>query len=624
MDPRLLDYYNRELQFIREMGAEFAIEYPRIAARLGMDGLECADPYVERLIESVAFLAARVQLKIDSRHPDFTQHLLEMVYPHVLAPVPSCGVVQLSPSLTEGSLKGGYCVARGSALRTVPAKGERRGCEYRTAHDVTLWPLAITEARYLVGTTAIASPGLRLDSRVRGAIRLRLQAGIDIPLQSLPLDSLVFYISATADVASKIHEQVHANCVGVLVRPVDAASPGVVLPPGAVRPMGYEDHESLLPPTDRSFQGYRLLQEYFAFPDRFLFFAIDGLRAALASMPGREFEIALLLDRTQSNLENALDAQQFRLNCTPIVNLFPRSLDRIHLSPTVTEQHVVPDRNRPMDFEVHSIQRVTGIGVSGESVVAVLPFYSTEHRTVRDDTRAYYTVQRRPRLPSLKQLGVASRSGYLGTELFLSLSDSEQRHLAGELKQLDITALCTNRDLPVGLSFGKSRMDFVLEGGAPVESIQCLAGPTLPRESPAFGDTAWRLIGQLSLNYLSLMDTNAQQGAEMLRQLLGLYAAPNDTMGHRQIDGVRHVRHKPVVRRVPGAGPIAYGRGLSIDVTVDDSAYEGSGSLRLGFVLERFFSRYVSLNSFVEVALQSSTRGEVKRWPVRIGTRQAL
>jgi type VI secretion system protein ImpG len=624
MDPRLLDYYNRELQFVREMGTEFAAEYPRVAARLGMDGLECADPYVERIIESVAFLAARVQLKIDARHPEFTQHLLQMVYPHVLAPVPSCGIVELSPSLTEGSLKEGFPVARGSALRTVPAKGERTSCEFRTTQDVTLWPLSVTEARYLVGTTAIASPGLQLDARVRGAVRLRLRTSGDAMLRGLPLDSLTFFISATADLASKLYEQVLANCLGVLVRPVDGSAPGTLLPPGVLRAVGYEDSESLLPVTTRGFQGYRLLQEYFAFPDRFLFFAIDGLREAVARLPGQELELALLLDRTQPNLENALDASQFRLHCAPIVNLFPRALDRVHLTPTVTEQHVVPDRNRPMDFEVHSIERITGIGESGESVVPVLPFYSSSHRTVRDDSRAYYTLQRRPRLPSLKQQQSGARTGYLGTELFLSLHDSEQRHLAGELKQLDIVALCTNRDLPLGLNFGKSRMDLVLEGGAPVESIRCLAGPTLPRESPAFGDTAWKLIGQLSLNYLSLVDTDEQGGAEMLRQLLGLYASPNDTMAHRQIDGVRHVQQRPTVRRVPGGGPITFGRGLAIEVTVEDAAFEGVGSLRLGTVLERFFSRYVSLNSFVEASLRSTTRGEVKRWPVRIGTRQLI
>ena len=332
MDTRLLQYYNRELQYIREMGAEFAEAYPRIAARLGMDGIDCADPYVERLIEAFAFLAARVQLKLDARHPDFTQHLLEMVYPTFLAPVPSCAVAELVPALTESSLKGGFKVARGSALRAQVEAGQGTACEYRSAHDVTLWPLAVKEASYVVGTNSFASPGVRLDPRCRGAIRLDLRTESGIPLRELPVDSLSFFVYATADLAGKIYEQVLANGVGVLVRPQGA--PPVLLPGGSVREAGFGDDEAMLPLSPRGFEGYRLLQEYFAFPERLLFFSVNGLRAALANAGSDEFELFLLVDRSAPDLENALNAAHFRLNCTPIVNLFPRSLDRIHLNST--------------------------------------------------------------------------------------------------------------------------------------------------------------------------------------------------------------------------------------------------------------------------------------------------
>src|SRR5882757_8370433 len=175
MDPRMLEYYNRELQFMREMGAEFAQNYPRIAARLGVDGIDCEDPYIERLLEGFAFLAARVQLKIDARHPEFTQHLLEMVYPHFLCPVPSCAIAELQPDFREDSLQTGAVVARGAALRTSLAKGERTACEFRTAHEVTLWPLVVSEASYFSGSGALSN--LRIDSpaTAKAALRLRLQ-----------------------------------------------------------------------------------------------------------------------------------------------------------------------------------------------------------------------------------------------------------------------------------------------------------------------------------------------------------------------------------------------------------------------------------------------------------------
>ena len=204
------------------------------------------------------------------------------------------------------------------------------------------------------------------------------------------------------------------------------------------------------------------------------------------------------------------------------------------------------------------------------------------------------------------------------------MSDARQRQHTGTLRQLDVRALCTNRDLALQLQFGRGKTDFVLDGGAPVEAIRCITGPTRPRPSPAFGDTSWRLVSHLTLNHLSLEQRDADAGAEMLRELLALYVPPNDSAGLRQIEGIRAVQHRSVVRRVPARGPIAYGRGLGIELEVDEPAFEGSGAVSLGAVLDRFFARYASINSFTELTLKSSSRGEVKRWPARIGTRQVL
>jgi len=622
MDPRLLDYYNRELQFVREMGAEFAESYPRIAARLGMDGLECADPYVERLLEGFAFLTARVQLKLDARHPDFTQHLMEMVYPHFLCPTPACAIVELSPDMKEGGVLGGHLVKRDTSLRAPLVKGERTSCEFRTAHDVTLWPLTVTEAKYLSGSGQLATQGIQTEGRVRTAIRLRLKAAPGVNIKTLPLDSLSFFVKATADIAHRIIEQVTADCVGVYIRGTKPGSPVHFNTAKSVRQPGLEDSEALLPVTRRSYQGYRLLQEYFSFPERFLFFSLHDLRQAIRSCDGDEVEIYLAMERAQVGLENALDATHFRLFCTPAINLFPRSVDRVHVSAAETEYHLVPDRNRPMDFEIHSLKSVEGIGAGGESITRILPFYSVNHGATSQG--AYYTLQRRPRMLSARQQQTGARSGYVGSECFMSIVDSRERAMAGEIRQIDAQALCTNRDLPVHMATGQGRTDFTVEGGAPVESVRCISGPSYPRQSNGFGATAWKLISHLSLNYLSLVERAPESGAEVLRDLLSLYADPNDAAAMRQVEGVRNVSYQPVVRRMPMIGPISYGRGLEITLTVDDVSFEGAGVISLGAVLERFFSRYVSLNSFTQLRLQSSARGAVKTWPVRVGGRQLL
>ncbi len=623
MDPRLLEYYNTELRFLRESGAEFANAYPRIAARLGMDSLEVADPYVERLIESFAFLAARTQLKLDARHPQFTQHLLEMVHPGFLNPVPASAIAEFLPDLKDGALKSGLTIPRGSLLRTPLGKGEQTACEFTTAQAVTLWPLTVAEAKYLSGSGSMSGLGIPLGSQVRAAIRLRLQVAPGARLAELPVETLRVYLQATPDLAARLYEQLAANALGYYVRPVGGGTVSY-RPAAAVRAAGFEDEEALLPTPRRGFAGYRLLQEYFAFPQRLLFFDVAELRGAFAACPGAECELYLVLDRIQPSLENALDPTQFRLHCTPVVNLFRRELDRLHTQAAATEQHIIPDRNRPMDLEVYQIERLTGVDAAGQRLEEILPLYLTTHETGAEGSRPHYSLQRYPRLLSSRQTQSGTRTNYVGTEVFVSIVDARGRPVDTEIAHLDVQALCTNRDLPIRLTFGRGSTDFLLDGSAPLEGIRCIAGPSTPRKAPAFGDTAWSLVSHLSLNYLSLVESDPAQGARLLRELLALYADADDPAAARQIEGVVQVAYQPCVRRIPLPGPITFGRGLEITLTLDDAAFEGAGILPLAAVLERFFARYVSLNSFAQTRAQSAARGELKRWPVRTGARQLL
>jgi type VI secretion system protein ImpG len=622
MDPRLLEYYNAELRFLREAGAEFARAYPRIAARLGMDALEVADPYVERLIESFAFLAARTQLKLDARHPQFTAHLLEVVHPGFLNPVPSCAIAEFVPDLRDGALQAGVSIPRGSLLRALPGKTERTACEFTTAHALTLWPLEVAEAKYLSGSGSLTGSGITVSPQVRAAIRLRLRAPQGVELSVLPIERLCVHLHATADVAARLYEQVTANTVGYYLRSPRAGR-AQFHSADYVRALGFEDNEALLRTPRRGFEGYRLLQEYFAFPQRFLFFEIGAPGPLFAGSNGEEAELYLALDRIQPSLENALDHTQFRLHCTPIVNLFHRELDRLYTDAGATEQHILADRSRPMDFEVYQIERITGVSAGGQQLEEILPLYLSSHRSA-ERARPYYSQQRRARLLSSREAESGTRTNYVGTELFVSIVDARGRPVDSEITQLDVQALCTNRDLPIRLAFGKGQTDFQLEAAAPLQLIRCLAGPSTPRRAAAFGDTAWALVSHLSLNYLSLTESDPGEGARLLRELLALYADPDDAASRRQIEGVQQVRYAPVVRRIPSPGPITFGRGIEITLTLDDAAFEGTGVLPLAAVLERFFARYVSLNSFTQTRVLSAARGELKRWPARTGVRQLL
>lgn len=624
MNPQLLEYYNRELQYIREMGGEFAKEYPKIASRLALDGFECSDPYVERLLEGFAFLAARVQLKLDAGFPRFTQHLLEMVYPHYLAPLPSMAVVQMQPDLNDAGLKDGVHIPRDTQLRSQISKGEQTACEYRTAHEVTLWPLELVEASYLVNASAVANLGIPSRPGLKAGIRLRLRTTAGLQCHHLALDQLSLFLRG-GEVSAQVYEQLMANVIDVVVQAGQATRPlPISIGAQAVKSSGFSEDQALLPYSPRSFQGYRLLQEYFAFPERYMFVELDGLKPALQRCEQTETEIVFLFNRSIPQLYDALDAAQFNLFCTPAINLFPKRADRVHVRHGASDFHIVPDRTRALDYEVHTVTEIQGYGSRAEPEVEFLPFYELRDRHRFDTHKAYYTIRREPRRLSTKQSRSGARSSYIGSEVNVSLVDASAAPFDKSLKQLGLQLMCTNRDLPLQMPVGVGSTDFTLQTGAPVEAVRCLAGPTRPRSSPVRRDSAWQLVSHLSLNYLSLIENSESEGPAALRQLLSLYADTSDSSVQRQVEGLVRITSRPVARRVPLPGPIHFGRGLQLTVDFDESAFEGGSVMLLGTVLEHFFTRYVSINAFTETVIRTTDRGEIKQWPARMGQRHTL
>ncbi|MEN0108316.1 MAG: type VI secretion system baseplate subunit TssF [Pseudomonas sp.] len=619
MNPRLLDYYNRELAHVRESAAEFAAEFPKIASRLTLSGVECADPYVERLLEGFAYLTARVHLKLDAQYPTFTHNLLEVAYPHYLAPTPSMTVVQLRADPNEGSLSNGFTIARNAPLRGALGADQQTACEYRTAHAVTLWPLEVASAVYFGNPAAVLGRLAASEPKAKAGLRIRLRSGAGLPFNTLSLDSLPLYLHGADEQPFRLYEQLLGNACAVFVQ-----APGgdwvERLPEGALHSRGFDDEDALLPVVPRAFQGYRLLQEYFALPNRFLFVEFSQLSRAVQRCAGQELDLIILFNKLDQTLEGTVAAEQFVPFCTPAINLFPRRVDRIHLTDRVSEHHVIADRTRPLDFEVHSLTQVTGHGSGPEQPFQ--PFYAVRDPARYGREQSYYMVHREPRKLSSNQRRQGPRSTYVGSETYVSLVDSQEAPYRHDLRQLGISALCTNRDLPLFMPVGNGKSDFTLEDSAPVLDVRCLAAPSKPRASRAHDDSAWRLISQLSLNYLSL--TEQGQGAAALRELLRLYGEQGDPALQLQIEGLREVSAKPCTRRLPMPGPIVFGRGMEISLEFDENAFRGTGVYVLGAVFERFLSRYVSINSFTETVLRTTERGEVMRWRAKPGCRPSL
>ena len=624
MDPRLLDYYNRELAYVREHGAEFAEQFPKVASRLGMRGIEVADPYVERLLEGFAFMSARIQLKMDAEFPRFSQRLLDLIYPGYLSPTPAMAIAHIEPSQSEGGSPEGFHLARDARMRARLPTHEQTACEFRTAHDVTLWPLKLVEAKLTGAPPDLPIASYKWGAPVRGALRLTFDTTGQVDVSALKLDSLPIFLAGVPEYASKLQELIHTQALGVAVhRGTLPTRDLTVLPAETLSPDGFASEQAILPIHSRAFDGYRLLHEYFAFPDRFRFFSIGGLQQALRRLSGSRFEVVILLRTSSVALESVVDAGMFALHCVPVVNLFPRTSDRIPVTTNRFEYHAVIDRTRPLDFEIHSITKVTGHRADSDREIVFQPFYAAAD-TDRRGWGAFFSVRREPRLLSDRARNHGPRTGYIGSECFLSLVDVNEAPFSDDLRQLTVEALCTNRDLSLLTPVGNAQTDLTLMTSAPVHSIRFIAGPSRPVPGLAEREITWRLISHLSLNYLTLTDSSVEEGAAALRELLGLYARLGGPAAASQIDSVQKLKVSRVDRRVPGRGPIVFGRGVNLDLELDELPLSGTSPWALGAVLEQFFARHASINTFTELVLRSNQRGQIASWSARLGRRPTV
>jgi type VI secretion system protein ImpG len=609
----LLLYYERELSFLRQMGAEFAAKYPKIASRLVLEPDKCEDPHVERMLEAFAFLAGRVHLKIDDEFPEITESLLSILYPHYLRPIPSMSVAEFHVDPDQVTPSTGLKLERGSVLNSRPVQGVP--CKFRTGYDVTFWPVEVAEAEWK--TPDRLQPAIKF-SDASAAIRLELRCQGDVQFSKIALDSLRFYLSGEGSFVYTLYEVLMNNCVQIIVRdptPRSKVQP-VYLQGDALRAVGFGEDEGMLPYPRRSFVGYRLLQEYFCFPQKFFFIDLTGLDQVCAGGFGKRAEVILLIspfergDRRQV-LELGVNAKTFRLGCSPIVNLFPKLAEPILLDHTRYEYQVIPDVSRRKAMEVFEVTEVTNVNPQTQEVLRFEPLYSFRHGAGRSKVPAFWRAARR-------------QSGHRedeGTEVFLSLVDLSARPVKPNVDALMVRTICSNRDLPARLPFGNESGDFELEGAMPLKRIVSLIKPTDALRPPLAKDSQWRLISQLSLNYLSLVE----EGREALQEILRLYNFTGSTHSEKQIEGLISVASRRHFARVISDDGMAFARGTQVDIELDEEQFVGSGAFLFAAVLECFLGLYVSMNSFSQLRVRTRQRKEILRqWPARAGRKILL
>lgn len=593
---KLLPYFERELSMLRRAGVEFAGRYPKLAGSLQMRGEACTDPHVERLIQASAFLNARVAKLLDDGYSNFTEALLGLLYPHYLRPIPSCSIARIDYSGAKANeISGVTVLPRGSAMKSLGRSAI--ACRFRTAYDTTITPVAISSASfepYIQVPTILPLP---LDATA--AICITIESTAARGLTALDLTKLRVFIDGEASLRATLRDVMFMQATSACV---EANGQWRMLDKIPVAPVGFADDEALLPAAQSEHSAYRLISEYFAFPEKFDFFDID-LAALLAACPDGCTRIVLRLalsdvrpDAPAARILRTLTADNLVLGCTPIINLFVHPATPIRITHARSSYPLMADDMPGSGCEIYSVDSVQLLRKSaqGSSITEFFPYYSLRHGEAASRKGHYWLTHRDDQTTST------------GHEISLSLVDREFSPLRLEDGTASVRVTCTNRNLPHGLPYGRPGGDLSTESAAGGFPIRMVRRPTVSRHLTSEGSRQWGLIAHLALNHRSL----TQEGLPGLTAMLQLYMRPDDPVAQRQIDGITALSYRPTTAWVRQAQGSAYLRGIEVRITLDEEAYAGSGIHAFAQMLDHLFALHVHLNSFTRLVVLSHTCGK--------------
>jgi type VI secretion system protein ImpG len=587
----LFAQYERELVTMRQLCREYAERYPKVAAKLQLGGEACDDPHVERLIQSVALLCARVSKRLDDAYPQFTEALLNLLFPHYLRPFPSCAIARFLPTADGSTGK----VPRGTLLESAPVRGVH--CKFQTAYDVAPSPVAITSAWF--------DAVLRAPSATRVAPGTTAAIGIEFaaPSSAGAPAPMRIYLDGDASFCAALRDALFMRTAATWVQ---AGANGAWIPLAAipVSAVGFGDEDALIPFDARSHRAYRLLAEYFAFPEKFNFFDID-LAALCARLPPDCTGFTLHLGLAgvspgsdQARMLAGLSAQSLLAGCTPVVNLFRHPGVPISFTQQTAEYSVLADPAHASAYEVYSVDRVHMVQQRGKDIAPIefRPFYALRHGE-NDAHRGRYWILRHD-----DTLAVTSP----GHEKVISLVDTHGEPLDVEQTTLSIDVTCTNRDLPCLLKCGSTDGDLSIPGAAQGRRIRFLRRPTRPHRLANGQGAHWRLISHLTLNHRAL----ALEGADGLREMLALYDFTGSAVSRRQIAGVVGLEHAETTAWLRHKRGASLAHGTEVRLTINEEAFVGAGLHLFVQVIDQFFALYVQMNSFIELVILSHQSGE--------------
>ena len=605
-------WYQRELEYLRSAGADFASRFGKIADRLSLSATETQDPHVERLLQGVAFLNARIRQKLDDSFPELVDALLGVLYPHLVNPVPSMSVIQFEIDRKQSDLVQGYSVARNTVLDTERINGHAG--RFRTCYPVKLFPLEVTQAEIV--TPPFKAPRSKTSADAAAAFHLALKP-VDpkSPISTFGFDSLRFYVDmSNFERAARLVELLTAQSLELAITGKDPEAVAASLTPATISQVGFDKTEAILPTAVQSFPGYRLLTEYLALPQKFLFFELKGFTPEILSRIGNQLDLWIYLRERDKDLESLVRPATIRLGCTPILNLFTQTADAIPLSRKNSEYRVLPDSRAEGFKEVYSIDYVQVTDDKNE--VEYHPFFSVSHS--KGTHTAYWHAVRRPG-PSARDVGNFDGP----SEVYVTLVDDQFRDIGLGQGFLRIRTSCFNRVIPEQLAKHElSKIKLTIEGGGgAVGQVRCLVAPTRTIRRHLGASNLWPLISQLSLNHLSMTGEN---GKTVLREMLRLNDPVASVHTNRLVEGILDVSAKPCIERLSGI----FARGTEVKLLLDDEYFAGNSAYLFCGVIDYFLSMYSSINSFTKLSAITTARKEVGiapwKWPPKTGNRPLI
>lgn len=595
---KLRPYYERELGIMQGLNAEFAAEFPAQAGLLGMEDGNSDDPHIERFIQATALANARTAKLIDDNDVKVTEALLNVNYPHYLQPFPSTAIVCVDMQAGIDKMTTVGIIPRGAMLNAkIP---NAPVCKFQTVFDVALTPVVLSKVEFRPFIEL--PPSLPRTAGVTSALRIDIEckAG-NIFLEQLQLERIRAFINAEQSLCATTRDALFMRAKAAYIELDDGAG-WIALKTVPIKAVGFAPHEALIPYKASSHPAYRLLTEYFVYPEKFNFFDIDwpalaphlppnckrlSLHLGLAGIPADSHVARSLAE---------LSSKNFALGCTPVVNLFKRSACPIELSHTAPDYELIPDGSPADAYDIHSVDRVYSVRESrhGPTLTEFRPYYSLRHGEAGGRHGRYYLVRRDP-------IKAMSSPGH---ETRISLVDLDLDPLAIPNASVSIDLSCTNRDLPSRLRYGGAAGDLTLEQPTGGHPLRFLRKPTPQyRFSP---DTHWRLISHLSLSHCSL----ASGGLDNLKEMLTLYDLPQSSVSQRQIAGITALEHRPARTWLRDGGLSSLVHGIEIRLTLDEDAFAGTGLHLFALVLDHFFGLYVHLNSFSQLTVLSLSSGK--------------